>query len=64
MYFRLGDRRKRFAAGGGERGPSGGRTAKNALGLATEQSPILSDGTLGVNWRGMNRKCPEGGGVC
>jgi hypothetical protein len=47
--------------GRGERGQSRGRTAKNGLGLATEQSPILSDGTLGVNWRGINRKRAGGG---
>ena len=27
------------------------RRAKNGLGLAAEQGPILSDGTLGVNRR-------------
>ena len=31
---------------------------------AAEQGPILSDGTLGVNSRAMNRKRAGGGGVC
>ncbi len=31
---------------------------------AAEQGPNLSDGTSGVNWRGMNRKRAGGGGVC
>jgi hypothetical protein len=30
--------------------------AKNGLGEAADHVPILSDGTLGANWRDMNRK--------
>jgi hypothetical protein len=58
--FDRGGRRKPFAAAGRKRSIRR-RTAKNGLGLAAEQGPILSDATtLGVNggydskarWRG------------